>query len=58
MSKRFFIKDSNYDNPGPGAYLRFSEFGVLVPKNKNKSFAAVRYSNTEEKSMEKDESKN
>ena len=33
MSKR--LKKCGYKNdyPGPGSYLRFSEFGILVPKN-------------------------
>ena len=29
------------DYPGPGSYLHFSEFGILVPKNyKNRVFSA------------------
>jgi hypothetical protein len=32
MSQRFKIIDRNEKNPGPGAYIRFSEFGILAPK--------------------------
>ena len=50
MSKRFNIRNLNYGNPGPGAYLRFSEFGILVPKKK--SSYENSYSKSEEKSKE------
>ena len=32
MSQRFRIVDRNERNPGPGSYIRFSEFGILAPK--------------------------
>ena len=32
MSQRFRIIDRNEKNPGPGSYIRFSEFGILAPK--------------------------
>ena len=56
MSQRFNYRDLNYNNPGPGAYLRFSEFGILVPKKK----CTTERSNSkqEEKSEEKEEKKN
>ena len=34
MSQRFPSHDSREKYPGPGSYLRFSEFGILVPKRK------------------------
>ena len=33
MSQKFRYKDSREHYPGPGAYIRFSEFGILVSKN-------------------------
>ena len=33
MSQKFRYKDSREKYPGPGAYIRFSEFGILVSKN-------------------------
>jgi hypothetical protein len=36
MSQRFRIVDRNERNPGPGSYIRFSEFGILAPKKKEK----------------------
>ena len=33
MSQKFRYKDSRENYPGPGAYIRFSEFGILVSKN-------------------------
>ena len=36
MSQRFKIIDRNERNPGPGSYIRFSEFGILAPKKKEK----------------------
>jgi len=36
MSQKFRYKDSRENYPGPGAYLRFSEFGILVSKNARK----------------------
>jgi hypothetical protein len=32
MSQKFRIKDSRERYPGPGQYIRFSEFGILVSK--------------------------
>lgn len=36
MSQKFRYKDSREKYPGPGQYLRFSEFGILVSKNARK----------------------
>ena len=36
MSQKFKYKDSRERYPGPGTYLRFSEFGILVSKNARK----------------------
>ena len=36
MSQKFKYKDSREKYPGPGTYLRFSEFGILVSKNARK----------------------
>ena len=36
MSPKFKYKDSRERYPGPGAYIRFSEFGILVSKNSKK----------------------
>ena len=33
MSQRLRYKDSRERYPGPGQYIRFSEFGILVSKN-------------------------
>ena len=33
MSPKFKYKDLRESNPGPGTYIRFSEFGILVSKN-------------------------
>ena len=43
MSKR--LKKCGYKNdyPGPGSYLRFSEFGILVPKNYKRGYSAFSY---------------
>ena len=32
ISKRFQYKNRNEGYPGPGSYIRFSEFGILAPK--------------------------
>ena len=36
MSQKFLYKDSREKYPGPGQYLRFSEFGILVSKKAKK----------------------
>ena len=33
MSQKLRYKDSRERYPGPGQYIRFSEFGILVSKN-------------------------
>ena len=40
MSKR--LKKCGYKNdyPGPGSYIRFSQFGILVPKNYRRGYSA------------------
>ena len=37
MSQKFRYKDSRENYPGPGQYIRFSEFGILVSKNSRKA---------------------
>ena len=32
LSKKFKFRNRNAGNPGPGSYIRFSEFGILAPK--------------------------
>ena len=36
MSPKFKYKDSRERYPGPGTYIRFSEFGILISKNARK----------------------
>ncbi len=36
MGPKFKYKDSRERYPGPGQYIRFSEFGILVSKNARK----------------------
>lgn len=36
MSPKFQYKDPRERYPGPGNYIRFSEFGILVSKNARK----------------------
>ena len=36
LSRKFKEKDLNAGNPGPGTYIRFSEFGILAPKKDKK----------------------
>ena len=36
MSPKFKFKDTRERYPGPGQYIRFSEFGILVSKNARK----------------------
>ena len=55
MSQRFRIIDRNEKNPGPGSYIRFSEFGILAPKrdidkSKSKENANEEMKNSNEKS--------
>ncbi len=60
MSQKFRIIDRNEKNPGPGSYIRFSEFGILAPKresdkskekqNKNEE---IKNSNSNEDNMNK-----
>ena len=51
LSKKFKIKDRNAGNPGPGSYIRFSEFGILAPKKDNEK-------EKKEKEKDKEENKN
>ena len=37
MSQKFRYKDSRERYPGPGSYIRFSEFGILVSKKARKN---------------------
>ena len=49
MSQRFRIIDRNEKNPGPGSYIRFSEFGILAPKRDvDKSKSREKENNNEE----------
>lgn len=34
MSPKYKTIDSHWNTPGPGQYIRFSEFGILAPKKK------------------------
>ena len=47
MSQKFKYKDSRESYPGPGSYIRFSEFGILVSKKarKNKEKEEVKNEN-------------
>ena len=42
MSPKFKYKDSRERYPGPGAYIRFSEFGILISKNARKQREEVK----------------
>ena len=46
MAKK--LQKCGYKNqyPGPGSYLRFSEFGILVPKNYRRGYSAYNTINT------------
>ena len=46
MGKRFTYKDSRQNYPGPGNYIRFSEFGILVPKRQKSQGRAVTEGNS------------
>ena len=48
MSQKFRYKDSRERYPGPGQYIRFSEFGILVSKKAREAKAIL-----EEKKNEK-----
>ena len=49
MSQRFRIIDRNEKNPGPGSYIRFSEFGILAPKRDIDKFKSKENANEEMK---------
>ena len=49
MSQKFKYKDSRERYPGPGQYIRFSEFGILVSKNARRG-QGLREENKNEKS--------
>ena len=49
MSQKFKYKDSRERYPGPGQYIRFSEFGILVSKNARRG-PGLREENKNEKS--------
>jgi hypothetical protein len=51
LSKKFKIRDRNAGNPGPGSYIRFSEFGILAPKKDKEK-------EKKEKEKEKEENEN
>ena len=60
MGKKFTYRDSRQNYPGPGNYIRFSEFGILGYKNKtNKVNKSVDYTATapNEKSADQSQSK-
>ena len=44
MSQKFRYKDSREQYPGPGSYIRFSEFGILVSKNARKNKEEIKNS--------------
>ena len=45
MSQKFRYKDSRERYPGPGSYIRFSEFGILISKNARKNEGTKNSSN-------------
>ncbi len=47
MSQKFRYKDSREKYPGPGQYLRFSEFGILVSKKAGKNREDSKIAKTE-----------
>ena len=42
MSQKIVLKDRNINNPGPGSYIRFSEFGILSAKKRKLLFSSSR----------------
>ena len=56
MSQKFRYKDSREKYPGPGAYLRFSEFGILVSKKARKDREEIK--NSKVNKTEANDSKN
>ena len=59
MSQRFRIIDRNEKNPGPGSYIRFSEFGILAPKKDvDKSKSREKENNNEEMKNSNEKSNN
>ncbi len=49
MSQKFRYKDSRERYPGPGQYLRFSEFGILVSKKARQARAIQEENKNEQK---------
>ena len=45
MSQKFRYKDSRERYPGPGQYIRFSEFGILVSKKARKNREEIKNEN-------------
>ena len=54
MSSKFKYKDSRERYPGPGQYLRFSEFGILVSKKARKAQEILREEYENEKKGKKE----
>ena len=49
MSQKFRYKDSRERYPGPGQYIRFSEFGILVSKKAREAKAILEEKKNEQK---------
>ena len=47
MSQKFRYKDSRERYPGPGQYIRFSEFGILVSKKARQARALEEIKNNQ-----------
>ena len=45
MSQKFRYKDSRERYPGPGQYIRFSEFSILVSKKARKNREEIKNEN-------------
>ena len=49
MSQKFRYKDSRERYPGPGQYIRFSEFGILVSKKAKQARTLLEENKNEQK---------
>ena len=58
MGKRFIYKDSRQNYPGPGNYIRFSEFGILVPKRQKNQGETLTEGNAEGQDNAKEQENN
>lgn len=65
LSKKFKVRDRNEGNPGPGSYIRFSEFGILAPKkemnkkqNEKEEEMNIKYNEEKNYNLEENKQKN